>query len=244
MKFQVDGLLDARKKFLGNGRVVYNVADGSLVAEKNPYENDYLEDVELSIRRLHFGDFGGLPLKFIYFILALITCFVIISGVLIWLEARNKKNVPPAQLLYNRKVGHIYLAICLALYPVTASSFIIAKWLPRDWDGSRETILYFVFFGTWLFASFIFRFMRDNYRINRYSLLLGSICALLIPIVNGFVSGNWIWKMYREGQYAIMGVDLLWLVIGLLSVWILLKMKRPVPKIDHQEIQKKAILGY
>ena len=194
MKFQVDGLLDPDQKFLGNGRVIYDVASGKLISEKNPYENDYLEDVELTVRKLHFGDFGGLPLKFIYIVMAFITCFVIISGVLIWLEARNKKNVPIEQKLFNRKVGHIYLAICLSMYPVTAFSFIIAKVLPRSIDDFRKAILYAVYFLGWISVAVFFRFMRDNYKTNKYTLLSGSILGFLIPIVNGITSGNWIWK--------------------------------------------------
>ncbi|PVW15898.1 PepSY-associated TM helix domain-containing protein [Marixanthomonas spongiae] len=236
MKFQVDGLLDPGDKFLGNGRTVYDVASGKLVSEKNPYDNDYLEDVELTIRRLHFGDFGGLPLKFLYFVLALITCFVIISGVLIWLEARNKKNVPIEQKLFNRKVGHIYLAICLSMYPITAFSFIIAKVLPRSMDDSRKTILYAVYFLGWIAVAVIFRFMRDNYKTNKYTLLSGSILGFLIPLVNGITSGNWVWKTFSEGQYEIFCVDLFWIIMSIVSLWVVLKLKRPVTNIDHSEL--------
>ncbi len=236
MKFQVDGLLDPDDTFLGNGRTVYDVASGELVSEKNPYDNDYLEDVELTVRRLHFGDFGGLPLKFIYFVLALITCFVIISGVLIWLEARHKKNVPIEQKLFNRKVGHVYLAICLTMYPVTAFSFIIAKVLPRSMDASRESILYAVYFLGWIAVAAAFRFMRDNYKTNKYTLLSGSVLGFLIPVVNGITSGNWIWKTFAEGQYEIFSVDLFWILMSIVSLWVVLKLKRPVSNIDHSEL--------
>ncbi|KQC30298.1 PepSY-associated TM helix domain-containing protein [Flagellimonas eckloniae] len=244
MKFQVDGLLDTKKKFLGNGRLVYDVLSKKLIEEKDPYKNDYLEDVELTIRRLHFGDYGGLPLKFVYLILAFITCFVIISGVLIWLEARNKKNIPASQKLYNRKVGHIYLAICLSMYPITAFTFIIAKLIPRSLDSSRQTILYSIFFLSWILLSLLFRFLRDNYKINKYSLVLGSIFALLIPIANGIASGNWFWKMYQDGQYSILSIDLFWIISGLVSALIVRKIKRPVPKIHHDTLKEEAIKEY
>lgn len=244
MKFQVDGLLDTKKKFLGNGRLVYDVLSRKLIEEKDPYKNDYLEDVELTIRRLHFGDYGGLPLKFVYLILAFITCFVIISGVLIWLEARNKKSVPASQKLYNRKVGHIYLSICLSMYPITAITFVIAKLIPRSLDSARQTILYSIFFLGWLLFSIALRFARDNYKINKYSLVLGSIFAFLIPLTNGTASGNWFWKMYQDKQYAILSIDLFWIVVGLISVLILRKLKRPVPKIQHGILKEEAIKEY
>ncbi|MXV39105.1 hypothetical protein GO491_10530 [Flavobacteriaceae bacterium Ap0902] len=43
--------------------------------------------------RLHFGNFGGYLIKFVYITIALFTCFVIISGVMIWLMARKKKTI-------------------------------------------------------------------------------------------------------------------------------------------------------
>ncbi|SNY95390.1 PepSY-associated TM helix domain-containing protein [Flagellimonas pacifica] len=244
MKFQVDGLLDTKNKFLGNGRLVFDVMSQKLEAEKDPYINDYVEDVELTIRRLHFGDYGGLPLKFIYLVLAFITCFVIISGVLIWLEARNKNKVPTTQKLFNRKVGHIYLAICLGMYPITAFTFIVAKVLPRNLDASRQSILYGVFFLGWIALSFALRFTRDNFKINKYSLLFGSIFAFLIPICNGVTSGNWFWKMYAANQYAILSVDLFWIMVGLVSVLVLLKLKRPIPKIEHAILREEAFQEY
>lgn len=236
MKFQVDGLLDPNQKFLGNGRTIYDVASQQLISEKNPFENDYLEDVELTIRRLHFGDFGGLPLKFIYFLMALITCFVIISGVLIWLEARNKKNISASQKLYNRKVGHIYLAICLSMYPITAFSFVVAKLLPRSLDPSRETILYCVYFLGWALVAGFFRFLRNNYKTNKYSLVSGGIIGLIIPLVNGFTSGNWFWKTFANAQYEIFCVDFFWILMGCTSLWIVTKLKRPVRNIAHSDL--------
>ena len=244
MKFQVDGLVEMPKKFLASARVIYDVKSGRLLSEKEPMESNYIESVELTVRKLHFGDYGGMPLKIIYFILALITCFVIISGVLIWLEARNKKNLSAAKKLYNRKVGHIYLAICLGMYPITAFTFIVSKLLPRDFDAARETILFNVFFWGWILISVLFRFLRDNYKINKYALLSGTVFAFLIPLVNGLSSGNWFWKMVAQGQYAILTIDLLWIALGAISLWIFLKLKRPVPKVEHLEIKQKAIEEY
>lgn len=236
MMFQVDGLLGSKEKFLGNGRVVYKMATNTIESEKSPYVNSYVEDVELTIRKLHFGDFGGMYLKVVYFILALITCFVIISGVLIWLEARNKKNISAAKQLYNRRVGHVYLAICLSMFPITALSFIASKLIPRDLDASRQTILYVVFFVGWLLLTIYFKSKRDNYITNKYSLLWGSILGLLIPIVNGLVSGNWFWKTFANNQLDVFAIDAFWLVLASVALAVYFKIERKVPKVSHAKL--------
>ncbi|NQY30642.1 MAG: PepSY domain-containing protein [Flavobacteriaceae bacterium] len=224
MKFQIDGVVD--DEFIGNGRIIYDVQTGKVEAIKNPYKANYLEGVEFTIRRLHFGDYGGLILKIIYFILALITCFVIITGVLMWLEARNKKNVPEAQKLFNQKVGYIYLAICLSMYPITAFTFIIAKLLPRSLDASRQSILYTVFFGLWFVVSIVFTLKRNNYYTNKICLKAGSSFAFSIPIINGVISGNWIWNTIQTKQYDILFIDLFWIVFGIATLFITLKLKK------------------
>ena len=41
---------------------------------------------------LHFGDFGGLALKWLYFFLGMTPAFLSISGTLIWLDARQQRR--------------------------------------------------------------------------------------------------------------------------------------------------------
>ncbi|MBS0541170.1 MAG: PepSY domain-containing protein, partial [Proteobacteria bacterium] len=48
----------------------------------------YLSALEVS-RPLHFGDYGGLPLKIIWALLDLVTIFVLGSGVYLWLSRRR-----------------------------------------------------------------------------------------------------------------------------------------------------------
>ena len=227
MKFQIDGTV--ADQFSGHGRLIYDVTSKTISVEKNPYDVSYLESVELTMRRLHFADYGGSFIKLVYFLLALITCFVIITGVLIWLEARNKKNIPEKRRRFNAKTGYTYLAICLSLYPVTALSFIVAKLIPRTADASRETIIYSVFFLVWLIASILLSGLRNNYKINKITLLTGAIIGGLIPVINGLSSGNWLWKTIANQQLEIMLIDALWLGLTLIASIILFKMT-PHPK--------------
>lgn len=226
MQFQIDGLVSTKRSFLGNGRVIYDVNSGKVTAIKDPMKSNYIEGVEMTVRKLHFGDFGGLPVKVAYFVMALVTCFVIISGVLIWLEARNKKSVPEKQRRFNSKVAQIYLAICLSMYPVTAFSFIVAKLLPRSLDASRQSILYGVFFGSWLLLSLFFKLKKDNYFTNKYALFAGSFFGFLIPVINGLISGKWIFTTIATRQHEILFIDLFWWTLATVTLVIALRLKK------------------
>jgi uncharacterized iron-regulated membrane protein len=48
----------------------------------------YLRALEVS-RPLHFGDYGGLPLKIIWALLDLVTIVVLASGLYLWLSRRR-----------------------------------------------------------------------------------------------------------------------------------------------------------
>ncbi len=234
MKLKASGNINAEhSNFLDTYKEVsYLLISGEKEPEKT--ESNYVKAIASGTYNLHYANYGDIGtwknylLKIIYFIMALITCFVIISGVLIWLEARNKNNVPEKQRRFNEKVGYWYLAISLSMFPVTALSYIVSKLLPTTADNYRETILNAVFFGGWLVLSIYFKLKKDNYFTNKYTLLSGGVLALCIPLISGFTSGNWIWKTFTAGQNNVFMIDVLWLMLSLTSLFVIVRLKQKV----------------
>ena len=192
----------------------------------------YYDTVWSSVRRLHYAQFGEIGtfntylLKIVYFLMAFLTCFVIISGVLIWLEARNKKNITEKKKRYNRRVGSIYLAFCLSMLPVTAASFIVSKLLPDSLAELRESILNYTFFLGWLVLSILLSLKKDKNFTNKFTLLSGGLLGVLIPVVNGVSSGNWFWRTWNNGEYGIFSVDLIWLCSGIICLLVVRKINQ------------------
>ena len=218
-KFKAYGYGDIRKKFINQGELVFNTQTNEVLKEISPYDKVYSDHVRGVLYRLHYADFGGLGnfgnnlLKIIYFIMAILTCFVIITGVLIWLEARNKKSIPEKKKRYNQRVGYLYLAICLSMLPITAASFVFARLLPQSMNNHRELALNCFFFLGWLVLSMFFTLKKSNYFTNKYTLLVTGVIGLCIPVVNGAVSGNWLWRTI-DGNYNVFSIDALWLCLG------------------------------
>ncbi|ALJ06342.1 hypothetical protein APS56_14875 [Pseudalgibacter alginicilyticus] len=240
MKYVLTGELKDSERFISTSRIILDAYSGDLTIEKSPTEIEYSGDLQRLIGRLHFADFGGIPMKVVYFILSLITCFVIITGVLIYIEARNKKSQTLKQRLYTAKIGHIYMAICLSMLPVTALAFIFVK-LSHSYYNDQQTAIYTFYFIAWLIAILFFRFKRDNYYTNKVCLLFGAIFGFLVPIANGIISENWIWKTYTQGQYNILFIDVLWIIIATLSLLIYLKIK---PQIKTKSAFTKHPIDY
>ncbi|WP_286777511.1 PepSY-associated TM helix domain-containing protein [Sphingobacterium sp. UBA2074] len=203
------------KSFAGSGLLSVRAADNKVVAEKSPVSDaSYADGVRSIIYRLHYGDYGGYPLKMVYFILGVMGCLVIISGILIWLVARDKNNVIPRKRKFNFWAASIFTAICLTMLPVTALTFIAIKLSPEV----NQDFIYRVYFYSWLLFSLYYIIRRSIRRTNRETLLVGSILAFFIPLANGFMTGNWIWDTFRNGQRDIFVVDFLWLMIGIIGV--------------------------
>ncbi|RYG33676.1 MAG: PepSY domain-containing protein, partial [Chitinophagaceae bacterium] len=122
--------LIAEKGFNGNGTVVLDLETGNYKLKINPGDRNYAQSLLAGIAKLHFGSFGGWLMKFVYFILSMLTCFVIISGVLIWKEARNKPSYTDQQRKFHHRVTMIYLAVCFALFPASALLFLLEHLVP------------------------------------------------------------------------------------------------------------------
>src|SRR5690606_37240170 len=121
---------------------------------------------------------------------------------------------------------HVYVAVCLSLYPVTAFTFCAVKWLGDSGMDDRRALIYEWFFWPWLLLSIFFIWKQNDRYSTRSSLILGTVFGLLVPVVNGIVSGNWIWKTFREGHTQILVVDLFWMLLSLTALFVLIKMKR------------------
>jgi len=219
MKIIIEGAASHKNNFSGVGRVIYEVKDNKIIYHKSPLsESTYVDKVKSLIYRLHFGDFGGYALRIIYFVLGIMGCVVIISGILIWLVARDKKNVPEHKRRFNLWLANIFLAICLSMFPVTALIFIAVKVFP----AVDMTFIYRFYFYSWLLLSVYYIIRKDLKRTNQETLLLGSIFSFLIPVANGIYSGNWFWKTYAMGATDILFIDVFSLgiaVVGFISYY-------------------------
>lgn len=94
------GTSTAEASFTGNlnghlastARVDVNAATGVPRKVHDPRTAGFWSLVNGLMEPLHFGDFGGLALKWLYFILGMTPAFLSISGTLIWLDARQQRR--------------------------------------------------------------------------------------------------------------------------------------------------------
>ncbi|MDM1396818.1 PepSY domain-containing protein [Myroides odoratimimus] len=204
------------KQLNSRGEIKYHVFSGEVEEISNPNVNPgYTYVFSNLVYLLHFGSFGGYATRIVYFLVGIAGCIVIISGVLIWLVARDKKNVPEHKRKFNFWLANIYMAICLSMYPVTALAFIAVKINPTG----GQSFVYSFYFWTWLAITILLCIRKSIYKTNRDCLLIGSIIGLFIPIANGIMTGNWIWVSWSKGYHDILLIDLFWIIVPIITLY-------------------------
>ncbi|MEM8897651.1 MAG: PepSY-associated TM helix domain-containing protein [Bacteroidota bacterium] len=232
--------LDGKKNFVAMTNTTFRLSDGAEIAHKPLDENTYAEVAPLTISRLHFAQFGGYLLKAVYFVLALVTCFVIMSGVMIWLTARDKKMYAH-KAKFNKNVGAIYMGSSMGLFPAVALFFCMVKLFPLEMEN-RYDIMPALFFSFWLAFTVYAFFIKSTYKINKHALLLAGALGLLIPVFNGLQSGLWFWIAAQEGYLDSLFIDVAWIVMGVTSILSALYAKPVVDvKKARKPVQKKPV---
>ncbi|MEM6805058.1 MAG: PepSY-associated TM helix domain-containing protein [Bacteroidota bacterium] len=227
--------IDDNKGIHSSGAIAINMKDGEVLEEFSqiPYKKTYAYSVIDYIFKLHFANFGGYYIKIIYFILALITCFMIISGVLIWRTARDNNQYTFKQRLFHHKVTKTYLAICLSMFPAFALIFIANKAVPMEMAG-RASIVNTIFFLGWLGMTVLGLFWNKYSQQNRNYLIMGGVLSLMIPLANGLATAGWIWDMWNTYHW-VAYVDLFWLFTGLTALYLAFFVLKVKPTSDKPE---------
>lgn len=213
--------------FNQDGTVVLDLISGKYKLEIKPGQKNYAQSVLQGISKIHFGNYGGWLLKALYFVLSIFTCFVIISGVLIWKEARNKPAYTDRQRLFHHRVTILYLSVCCSLFPATALLFSAEQLIAMGAGHAFKVNAWF--FLSWLLFTIIGCLLKTEKHIVRYCLLLGGMLACCIPLVNGFSTHHWLWRSFSIHPY-VFATDIVWLITGLFTLGLSFMMRKQLSK--------------
>lgn len=228
--------VEAERAFYSNTNIKYSLANGNVISEQKLGDNKYTNSVINTIHKLHFAQYGGYFIKAIYFLLALITCFVILSGVMVWLEARDSKRYE-AKKSFNTNVGAVYLGICMGLFPAIAFFFCLTKVFPIEVSGRFGTMgsIFFTFWFAYIIYAYI---IKDFHRINKHALFLAGILGIMTPFINGVQTGLWPWVSLPKGYVDTFFIDVSWFFLGLIALITALSVQRLV---SHKNKRKEKV---
>lgn len=179
----------------------------------NPYQLAQMDDSNLASQRsasadvvtsmfsLHFGNFGGNNIRWIYFILGLGGAYLFYSGNMLWIEtrARKQKQAQEGVLKQRRDVvflANLTIATCLGCVLAIASALMAGKISTFMLSIDSMNHLYMTAYYAVFIASVVYTVVV-GYQKALVHLLLAIACVLMmIPfstIVAVFSQGQIFW---------------------------------------------------
>lgn len=139
---------------------------------------------------LHFAQFGGYPVRWLYFICGMASCVMIATGLVIFTLKRRRASEQTKTFAYRvyRSAEHLNVAIVAGLIVACGALLWSNHLLPAqlaersDWEQR-------VFFGIWL-LTLLHAFLRPWRKAWCEQLCLAAVLCLGLPLLNAFVDGQ------------------------------------------------------
>jgi uncharacterized iron-regulated membrane protein len=205
----------------GTASVVVRARDGKLLHAYGPEQASSFQRFEAWFFGLHYARYGGYGLKLVSALLALLTCAVIVTGNLIWLERRDRKRARVS----NRVLERLTVAVCAGLPAATAAMVAANRLLDAD-AASRIAHEKLVFWLAWAAAAVVAFAWRDGRRAGGGLLVIAGGLFALTPISDIARRPDWISCSVRRTIAVVLGMVALACVAGGLR---LLHRRRPGP---------------
>lgn len=194
-------------------RIHIELMSGKVLFETtNTYDNDVRRSLEL-VHQLHFANFTGAWMKWLYIGLSALLCVLIASGTLVWLARYQKtRQVVPAQI--KRWQSFVYGSFA-AVFTACTFAIFSARFLPSSemLGYLRGDLVTYVFTLTLFIV-----FAGSYFRVYQFPLRSLQVCQLtlfallgfeLFWLVNHFTQPTIAWMLVQD----LLLVDVMWLLL-------------------------------
>lgn len=203
----------------------YSLTTGEIVVRSDSTQPNSLVVGTGVLRKLHYGNFASLDLRFIYLFLGFAVCGLIITGNLIWLEKREKQRNFSARTLTIAR--YVTLVSSVGIMVAIALSFIVERVLPEA-TLNRPDVVANAFWALLALCAIVYALpvVRRNYRLAlQQSLYLCSV-ALVVTVVAGYVMySETLFALFDAQRYSTIAVDISFIVSALLLAFVAKRIK-------------------
>lgn len=195
---------------LGSVQMRFRATDGELVGSRLPETEGAAAALNRWILALHMGQYGGLAMRVLLFVLAMATCATIISGSRIWLARRRRKQ----DTLGYKLLAKLTVGVGAGTFVAVAATFLASRLLPMDMSGriGAEELTFILTLAGCILWSFV---ARDEASLWWKQFGLAGLLLLPVPVVAtrltsaGLFGGG-------ESVAPVVGMDVGILVAGIL----------------------------
>ena len=229
------------------GMACYALATGEQITVRLPGDTDAggAALTRMVMSNLHMAGFGGMPVRWLYFLCGLAGTAMMGTGALLFMVKRRQR----AGGEFGRATPQVYRLIeCLNVAAIAglAVACIGILWANRlipvgiehrpGWEVRA-------FFGVW-FLMLVHACLRAEKRAWVEQLALFAVMCLLLPVLNVFSTGDSLMAQIARGDWESAGVELTAVVFGLLGAWAAwrthVRKAKPVKKNSPENIPAAA----
>lgn len=169
---------------------------------------------------MHFGNFAGVDLRILYFVLAIGVCAMIVAGNVLWIVKRQKRgHHKTIAIMRGLTVGG-----CMGVITATAIATLLERVLPVEMTARPEWVQ--GTFAAVLAVSCIIAFMTPRYRCYvGYSLCVSTVALIVTFIADIGMFGRTLLELHNQGVSGPLGFSLglavISVITGLVSYYLL-----------------------
>lgn len=166
----------------GHASVGVDPYNGQVDRDTLPAEQQGLAAAVNSFFYLHLGTFGGLPVRWAYFVLGMAGALLFYTGNLLWVESRRRKQRSADPVTQSRPalvMGALTVGVSLGCVAGISATIAAAKWLPAGIDATHWHDAWY--FGVFVVA-IVWALLRGAARGAHELLWLAAGTSLAIPL--------------------------------------------------------------
>ena len=199
-----------QRQLTNSGGVAMNAATGEVIKAWPPEDFTPGTTFLRGLQTLHYGNFGGMALKWLYFLLGLAGAFLFHTGNLLWIEARRKRR-QIEQPRRTRFMASLTLGTCLGCVAGVSAVFVAGALLPEPWV---PRVYWAVFLACTAWA-----FLRRPARAGHELLWLCALLTLAVPVAGWIGSGESPFAAIARGDWHRAVIDVTAVAMALAFRW-------------------------
>lgn len=170
-----------------------------------------------AISPLHYGTYGGLALKYLYFVLGVALSVMIAMGNMVWIERRWHTSEGQRSPAFYRRLSNMTVGVCMGVV-VASTAIFYADGLYSGPEPGRIAYVGWIYFASWALIIALTFFINDGYKSMRRWMALVGMGLLGIPFFDTWVSASAPWTLLNHGHVAAPTVSLTLVILGLISL--------------------------
>lgn len=196
--------------------VYYDVKSKTFPSEYNP-ESQVFSAAVMPLYMLHMGQFGGPGVRFIFFILALGVCGMIVAGNILWLIKRQNRMVEFPRS--TKIIRGLTIGACAGVVLATCFGFLLERVIPPTLDTRAEMVQwsFWIAFVVTTIAGFYIQHI--NLFLARCAWISAGLLGILL-VYDTIFYGQFMIILWQEGEPITAMVTIGFALITVMLAWL------------------------